>query len=154
MIRQFISASFLLALISIPIFAQTAPDLERKYGPPIKVFQIRSGIFMTVKYDDVGQVCEMVIERRLTTESRVDLDSTLPDPLVKELIDELAPVNTRGKRIDKGYMDKSYFDTKISGDLKETEYRYENFTIRLIGNLSNGTKVLIITRTGQGSCTP
>jgi hypothetical protein len=54
-------------------------------------------------------------------------------------------------RIDKGYLDKWYLESTISGNLSETDYRYEKFTITLIGNLSpcgegSGTMVLIIKR--------
>lgn len=151
MIQQFLFASLLIMMFCISAFGQTPADFERKYGSKANIFEVRPGILMTVKYGDDGQACEMVLEKRHKTHSGINLNSVLPDALVKELIDELAPVEMRGKRIDKGYMDKWYLESNISGNLTETNYRYEKFTISLIGSLSSstegsGTIVLIIRR--------
>lgn len=151
MVQRLLFASLLIMMFSLFAFGQTRADFERKYGSEANIFEVRPGILMTVKYGDHGQACEMVIEKRHKTQSGINLNSVLPDALVKELIDELAPVEMRGKRIDKGYMDKWYLESNISGNLTETDYRYERFTISLIGSLSSstegsGTIVLIIRR--------
>jgi hypothetical protein len=155
MIQQLLFAASVIAMVGVSAFGQTPADLQRKYGTPANVFEVRPGVLMTVKYGDDGQASEMIVEKRRTTDAKINLNSTLPDALVKELIDELAPIETRGKRIDKGYMDKWYLESTISGNLIETNRRYENFTITLIGNLSSsgegsGTIVLIVKRNLPG----
>ena len=149
-------ACLLIAFFGISAFGQTAAEMESKYGPPVKAFEVRPGVLMTVKYADDGQVCEMVLERRHTTESGVNLDSTLSDKLVNELIDELAPVAVRGERKDKAYLNgKFYFETTISGSLSITERNYEHVTIEIVGSVSKGGgyMVLIIKR-NQNPCSP
>lgn len=155
MIQQILFAGLVLGMFGAAAFGQTPADLQRKYGTPSNVFEVRPGVLMTVKCGADGQVSEMIVERRRTTDAKINLNSTLPDAMVQELIDELAPVETRGKRIDKGYMDKWYLESNISGNLIETNRKYENFTITLIGNLSasgegSGTMVLIIKRSFPG----
>jgi hypothetical protein len=155
MTQQLLFAALIIGMLGISAVAQTPADLQRKYGTPTNVFEVRPGVLMTVKCGDDGQVSEMIVERRHTTDAKINLNSTLPDAMVQELIDELAPVETRGKRIDKGYMDKWYLESNISGNLIQTNRRYENFTITLIGNLSpsgegSGTIVLIIKRNFPG----
>jgi hypothetical protein len=155
MMQQLLLAVMVIAMFGISAFGQTPTDLQRKYGIPANVFEVRPGVLMTVKYGHDGQASEMVIEKRHTTDRSINLNAALPEALVKELIDELAPIETRGKRIDKGYMDKWYLESNISGNLTETSRKYENLTITLIGNLSpagegSGTIVLIIKRNTPG----
>lgn len=155
MMQQLLLVALIIAMFGVSAFGQTFTDLQRKYGTPTNVFEVRPGVLMTVKYGDDGQASEMVIERRHTTDASINLNSALSEALVKELIDELAPIETRGKRIDKGYMDKWYLESNISGNLIETNRRFENFTITLIGNLSSSgqgssTVVLIIKRNTSG----
>jgi len=155
MMQQLLLAMMVIAMFGVSAVGQTPTDLQRKYGILTNVFEVRPGVLMTVKYGDDGQVSEMVIEKRHTTDRGINLNAALPEALVKELIDELAPIETRGKRIDKGYKDKWYLESNISGNLTETNRRYENFTITLIGTLSpagegSGTIVLIIKRNTPG----
>ena len=118
--------SVLLLLTVVPAAAQTSADLEKKYGPPVTLYAVRPGVFLSAKYSDSGQVCKMVIERMRRTESGGTIESTLTVELVKELIDELVPVPGRGEK-DKFYGLTLFFGTEI------TSYAYENVSIALRG---------------------
>jgi hypothetical protein len=116
--------SVLILLSGLQAAAQTSAELEKKYGPPVTFYEVRPGIFLSAKYSDSGQACEMVIERRRKAESGITFESTLTDGLVKELIDELVSVPERGEK------DKFYGLTLLfRGEV--TSYGYENVTIAL-----------------------
>ena len=129
----------LLASFGVVVHGQTVRDLESKYGQPIESFEIRPGVMMTVTYGADGQACEMSIQRRLASKEGVKLNFTLEPKLVDELIDELAPIASRGER-----KNKSAFETTISGDLMITDRYYENVTISMAGSVREGYMVLII----------
>jgi hypothetical protein len=135
--RRLLFASVLLTFSCLCASGQTSASLEAKYGPPIKAYEIRPGVLMTVDYADDGRACQMVIERRHTTKEGVNLDSTLSVRLVKELIDELVPVAERG--------DESKFYGLTIYPTEVTNYSYENASIHLYGN-----KALIIEWENRG----
>lgn len=147
--RLVLLATFLV-LAAISASAQTADELTAKYGSPVELFEVRSGILMSVKYTADRQVCEMTLDRRHTTDAGINLASSLSDELVRELIDELAPVVERGERKDKAYgKDKYYLESTIGGNIIDTKYKYENVTIRVVGSFSptgegGESRVLII----------
>src|SRR6185436_20995500 len=65
-------------------------------GAPFKAFEIRPGIMMTAKFGENGQASEIRIGRHATTDSPVNVETTIPSYLSKEIIDELVPVAERG----------------------------------------------------------
>jgi hypothetical protein len=91
-----ISLFLVFAAASAP--AQSADDLKTKYGEPFKAYEIRPGIMMTVKFDERGQVSEMRIGPHAATDETVHLDATIPSYLLKEIVDEVAPVSERGAK--------------------------------------------------------
>ena len=50
-----------LAFLAISASAQTANDLNAKYGTAHDSYEIRPGIFVTVKFAPDGRACEMTI---------------------------------------------------------------------------------------------
>jgi hypothetical protein len=93
MIKALVIISLALALACRP---QTVTDVSAKY-PVVTSYEVRPGILMTPRYTTDGQVCQMSIERQRGTRSGVTLDSFMSDNLVKEIVDELAPLSERGK---------------------------------------------------------
>lgn len=83
-----------LLLASSSAFAQTAGDLSSKYGQPFKAFLIRPTVMMTVKYGENEQVSEMLIAKRLEDGS----NPTIAPVIVREIVEELVPVNSRGAK--------------------------------------------------------
>lgn len=130
-------ASLLMVFFCLSASGQTSAALEAKYGTPIKAYEIRPGVIMTVDYADDGRACQMAVERRHTTKEGVNLSSTLPDRLVKELIDELVPAAERGQ--------ESKFYGLTIYPMGVTDYSYENASIKFYGG-----EVLIINWENRG----
>lgn len=53
---------------------------------------------MTVRFAESGQASEVRIERHAATDSKVYLDTAIPEYLAKEIVDELVPVAERGAK--------------------------------------------------------
>jgi hypothetical protein len=95
-------AYLLLSLAAVSVSSQTAGDLKLKYGAPEESYEIRPGIFVTVKFAADGRPCEELIERRhVAASGAVDLDATfLTREDVKAILSELAPEEMRGRKSD------------------------------------------------------
>jgi hypothetical protein len=120
---RFALVVFVLSLSFVSVYGQTSSDLEKKYGPPIKAYEIRLGVLLTVKPDPKGQVCEMVLENRHKREFGFDLDDSLTDQMVEQLIDELVPASERGAK-------KTPYGWSMNlGQNTQTDYGYENVEI-------------------------
>jgi len=122
--KKSILFAFLILVISAPpAVGQTSSDLERKYGPPIKAFEVRPGVLMTVTYDDDGQVCQMALEKRRATDSGVSTDTNFSNELVEGLLDDLLPAAERGKK------STLYGLTRVTS--RQTDFSYENVSVTL-----------------------
>src|SRR5712691_170859 len=75
--------------------ADTAPTLRGRYGPPIsETFLVKPGVVAAASYGPSGHICKIVVSpERLW-------NSTFEPKQLTEIIDELAPVNERGKFVD------------------------------------------------------
>ena len=135
-----------LTIFPLSVLGQTTEELKDKYGTPIEAYLVRPNVFMTVKYGDDGQVSEMVLEKRHTTNSGINLDPYFSEEQIKELIDELAPIHKRGERTDINPLRgnySGYLDTLVSGRITITEQIYEHVIINVTGSFS-GKMVIII----------
>ena len=112
--------------VALPAVAQTANDFEKRYGSPIKEYELRPGIMMRPKYGDDGQVCTSYVERRHISESGFDLQLDLPRELMTELIDDLVPLGLRGS------MTKTSGFSRITGSVSDQLYDYENVSIMVL----------------------
>jgi hypothetical protein len=95
---RFVQISFALLFVTISVWAQSSDDLQSKYGTPFKAFEIRPGVMMTVRFSESGLASEVRIERHAATDSKVYLDTAIPEYLAKEIVDELVPVAERGAK--------------------------------------------------------
>jgi hypothetical protein len=93
---RILQLGLLFLLTAIPGFSQSAEDLEAKYGQPFKAYLIRPTVMMTVKYAENGQASEMLIAKRIDDGS----NSTIAPVIVREIVEELVPVNSRGVKVD------------------------------------------------------
>jgi hypothetical protein len=73
---------------------RTSDNLSTKY-PVVSAYGVRPGILMTAKDAENGQVCEMVMQRCYSPD-QTNADSTIPNKLEDQLIDELVPAVERG----------------------------------------------------------
>jgi len=91
-----LKCSLIILTVVVPGFSQTAADLEKRYGSPIKEYEVRPGIVMMTTFSDDGRVCKMYVERRHFSETGFDQRLYLPQEMIIELIDELVPPEVRG----------------------------------------------------------
>src|SRR5258705_11897329 len=127
-----IKSSLIILIVWVPVFTQSAADLEKKYGAPVKEYEGRPGIVMTATYSDDGQVCKMFVERRHFSETHFDLQLYLPQETVIELIDELVPIALRGGE------SKGAGFSRITGQLSDQIHNYENVSITLLSSAASG----------------
>jgi len=128
-----ILALCVMIILAASALGQTFSDLVAKY-PVVTAYEARPGILLTAKYDAAGQVCEAALEKRHLTARGVDLGSTIPNELTKQLVDEVIPVPQRGKRV--GPFNKWDYVTTISGNLIKKEALYEKVAIEINGTLA------------------
>jgi hypothetical protein len=137
-----LKSSLIILTLGVPGFTQTSSDLERKYGSPVKEYEVRPGILMTATYSDDGQVCKMYVERRHFSETGFDQRLYLPPEVIIELIDELVPTELRGGKTKGGGF------SRITGSLADQTYDYENVSITVLASFAsddcNGGAALII----------
>ena len=159
MIDKTLLACLLIIFSSICAVGQTSTDLERKYGPPVKVFAVRPDVMMTVKYGEDGQACEMALERKHLVGSTVSQNTTLSDKLIDELVEELAPPAVRGNRTDKALNGKFFLETTITTSGRSgsifTQRHYEHVTVEITGFTAQGIEnVVLIIRHNREQCKP
>jgi len=137
-----LKTSLMILTLGVPGFTQTSSDLERKYGSPVKEYEMRPGILMTATYSDDGQVCKMYVERRHFSETGFDQRLYLSPEVIIELIDELVPTELRGGKT------KGDGFSRITGQVSEQIYDYENVSITVLASAAssecNGDAALII----------
>jgi hypothetical protein len=137
------TASFLVLATHISSQAQTASELNEKYGPPVISYKIRPDLLMTPTYTKGGQVCKMVVERRHISDNGLDLRLKLSEDEVAMLIEELVPAaewKVRGKA--------DGLVRITGGPLVESIYDFENVSVSLaegtLRDWDNGGSFLII----------
>ena len=137
-----LKTSVMIHTLGVPRFTQTSSDLKRKYGSPVKEYEMRPGILMTATYSDDGQVCKMYVERRHFSETGFDQRLYLSPEVIIELIDELVPTELRGGKT------KGDGFSRITGQVAEQIYDYENVSITVLASAAssecNGGAALII----------
>ena len=133
------SAIFVLMLVCTVAYPQSGSDLRRKYGPPSEAYEVRPNVLMTVVFDTDGQACEMVIEARHTSKAGVNGNNLIPLPIADEVLNEVAPIETRGKG--------GRAITFSGGCSSMTSFEYENVSIyRAEQCLQGGGKAVLAIR--------
>lgn len=107
---RLLKALLIVLLIAAPSLAQTSDDLRRKYGDPqvlshkssqilVERYTVRENIMLTVKFGGGERACELRIEPRRTLTQNSKRVDVMPDSEAQEIIDELAPMEERGRSI-------------------------------------------------------
>ena len=135
--KSLLLASVALAISALPALGQTSSQFEKRYGPPVKAFEVRPDVLMTVTYADDGQACLMGLEKRRATDSGVSTDTTFSDELIERLLDDLLPAAERGKK------STLYGLTRVTS--RQTDFSYEHVSVTLFDR-----QVLIIEWTDRG----
>lgn len=98
--RILVSWFFLMAVCSSA--AQTSQDFHSKYGEPgIERFTARPGIGLTVEFGSDGLACQELLEPRQPLLHREEQASFMPSDAITEVLEEIAPLATRGKETGK-----------------------------------------------------
>jgi len=105
--------------------ADTAQTLRERYGQPIsETYLAKPGVVVAASYGPSGHICNLVVSpERLW-------NSTFESKQLTEIIDEVAPVNERGKFLIGGFLNSFCMPTN---DCFGTESTYEKVHIARFG---------------------
>lgn len=117
--------SLLLILVGAAL-GQTSTDLSAKF-PHVTAYNVRPNVLMTARFATDGQVCEMTLEKRQKTDTRIVFGDTFSEAEVRSLMDDLVPENERGRNLT------PVLNGEVSGGFISTEYTYENVLFRVDG---------------------
>ena len=121
----------ILALISVLLaaecaYAQTATDIQTKYGKPVDVYSVSEHIWMTPEYAVDGQVCRMrFYPKRIGGNTNYGAHDLLFNEL-RDVLNALVPVETRGAKKE------SFGATATGGGSAWTTYDYQNVTVTFV----------------------
>jgi len=103
----------------------TAQTLRERYGQPIsETYLAKPGVVVAASYGPSGHICNLVVSpERLW-------NSTFESKQLTEIIDEVAPVNERGKFLIGGFLNSFCMPTN---DCFGTESTYEKVHIARFG---------------------
>jgi hypothetical protein len=111
----------ILFALQVSFPADTAQTMRQKYGLPIsETYLVKPGVAASVSFGASGHVCEIVVSpdehasvKRLQTFTRQQLT---------DVIDELVPVNERGKGIAAGFFNATCLpDNACAGTTSDSE---------------------------------
>lgn len=119
-------------IIVASCFAQTRDSLRAKYGRSTsETYDSGKGVMLTATFDDKGDTCGVLIDRRSRRGHTPSSAETLSDADANRILDDLAPTTSRGKYIIGTFLDIYCMpDNDCFGSSQE----YENLTITWIGN--------------------
>ncbi len=133
----------LVLTLGVAALGQTSADLDAKYSH-VTAYKVRPDVLMTARFAADGQVCDMTLEKRQRTDTRIVFgDSSFSDTEARSLMDDLVPENERGRNLTRA------LNEAVDGDFITTNFTYENVLFRVYGILrpkdAAGDKVIIIT---------
>jgi len=115
--HRIIAIVFVLFGAAVFVRGQTSSELRARYGEPLMTepknnrptlerFQVRPDILMTIRYTDGGEPCEAVLKPVPSSTPKTGLSAYEGDRMltgeVTKLINEILPVEKRGKKIGQG----------------------------------------------------
>jgi hypothetical protein len=116
-----LARSFLVAAASF-ILAPSAQDLHNRYGEPdIERFIVRPGIGLTAQYGSDHLACQALIEPPQPLIHQEEQPPLMSSDGVSEVLEQIAPVATRGKEINTIFQVSGCNETRIND--------YENVSI-------------------------
>lgn len=107
-------------------YAQTAADIQSKYGKPVDVYSVSEHIWMTPEYTSEGQVCRMrFYPKRISGNTNYGAYD-LPFKELRNVLNRVVPLETRGAK------KQSFGATATGGGSAWTTYDYENVTFTFV----------------------
>jgi hypothetical protein len=102
--------------------AQTSQEFHSRYGESeIERFAVRPGIGLTVEFGNDGLACQELLELSRPILHHEDQAAFMPADEVDKILEEIAPVSTRGKETNKSIIS--------SGCNNIETVEYENLSI-------------------------
>lgn len=117
-------AAFLMLIATAATLSQTSSEFHALYGKPdAEVFNVRSGVLLSVEYGEDGEACAMRIEpQRDAGISWLDAPAADTSKMA-EVLDEVVPPEQRGKELGPG----QFVGIPCGG--AETPRDYENVVV-------------------------
>jgi hypothetical protein len=124
------------------LMGQTENQLEQRYNRP-NAFEVRPGVNAYPTFAADGNVCRMVIAKYPKVDSKsADTNTTIPPALVKEIENELAPEDERGRELSP-YLSPDSF---VMGGASLIKKDYENVSIGVYGSGGDAYAIVITWR--------
>jgi hypothetical protein len=125
-------AAVVCVLCFSPALAQTAAELEARYGNPAQVYPVSEHIWMTPEFAADGQVCRMRLFPKRADGRANNLSEKLPFEELVDFLNALVPVGQRGNKIP-----QSFGATATGGPAAWTTYGYEKVTFTFISSFTS-----------------
>jgi hypothetical protein len=120
-----IFAAFISMLFLNIASAQTASDIEMKFGKPVNVYSASEHIWITPEYAADGQICSVALYNKRISADTNYLSNDLSISELLLVFDQMAPLNTRGGR-------REFFgNLQTSASMAWTTFAYEKVTFTL-----------------------
>ena len=136
--------AFILILLAADcVYAQTASDIQAKYGKPVDVYSVSEHIWMTPEYASDGQVCRMrIYPKRISGDTNYGTHD-LPFSELRDVLNALVRVETRGAKKE------SFGSSATGGGSAWTTYDYENVTFTFVSFSPPRTYEGVILKRGE-----
>lgn len=113
-------------------YAQTAAELEAKFGKPAEVFSVSENIWMTPEFAADGQICRMRLFPKRAEGRTNYLSDKLPFEELVNFLNALVPVGQRGNKVP-----LNFGATATGGPAAWTTYGYEKVTFTFISSFTS-----------------
>ena len=119
--QRLLSLPVIMFALQVSFPADTAQTMRQRYGPPIaETYLIKPGVVASVSFGASGHVCEIVVSPEET--ASVKRGKTFKQQQLSDLIDELVPMNERGKPIGGGVFNATCLpDNDCAGTFSDSE---------------------------------
>ena len=112
-----------LMLRIVSVSAQTASEIEARYGKSEKVYSVSEHIWMTPTYAADGQPCEITLYPKRVSPGTTYFFQKLPAAELKVVLEQLVPFSNRGTR-----QYESFPWSEFWGHTASTTYPFEKVT--------------------------
>jgi hypothetical protein len=140
------------------VVAQQKPEARQKYGTPIsETYMLRPGVYVTVVRDSQASVCGLRISPIAQSGYLLAKDDgeTIGYEVLTKVVDELVPLNQRGKFVRGGVLNSNCLDLGVANQTCEGNgdaFSYENVTIFYARSDTKNKKRYAEVRWNQSEC--
>ena len=128
--RILLCTFFLVCFFANTTVGQTSAQIKEKYGQPIEAYSVSENIWMTPEFTVDGQVCQMRLYPKRISATTNYLSNKLNYWELKDVINQLAPIETRGNRT------KFFGLTLFLGQMSNTIYGYDKVSFSFLASLN------------------